>query len=112
MLEFRKELFKDERDISNDVNPLDLRQFRQSLHAQNRLLCQRATQRPGEAVAMPDLEREVDENRRLYDAACINSPTATQCGKATPTPLTTLTTEQRQTLCAAYLPPTTTPPPQ
>lgn len=102
-------LLKDQRAITNDVNPLDLRQLRQNLHAQNRILCQRPTLVP-EAVALPDLERQVDENRRLYDGACINSTTATQCTKTSPAAPTAITAEQRQALCAAYLPPATTRP--
>lgn len=103
-------LLKAERAITADMDPAAMRQFRQNLHAQNRVLCQRPGALP-ESVAIPDLARQVDENRRLYDATCLNSTTATQCTKVTPAAPGVITAEQRQALCAAYLPPTATPAP-
>ncbi len=100
-------LFKDERAISDDVNPLDLRQIREGLRAQNRALCARPTQVP-EAVPIPDLVRQVDETRRRYDAACQNA--SPQCvGTTSPSAPTAITAEQRTTLCTKYPSPTTAP---
>lgn len=101
-------LLKEERAITADTDPSGIRQYERDIRAQNRALCANPGQLP-QAVVMPDLQRQIDDGRRLYDTACLNSTTATTCVRTAPAAPTAITAEQRTALCADYAAPTQTP---